>query len=140
MSYWLLKTEPHVFSWENLKKLKKGDSEIWDGVRNFQARNFLREMKSGDLALIYHSGKDREVMGIAKVVKGAFPDPTAKEGDWSAVKVSALQELKKPVSLKEIKANEKLKGMLLVRQSRLSVMPVQSKEFETILKIGETKI
>ena len=132
MAYWLLKTEPGTYSWENLVKDKK---TIWDGVRNFQARNNLKAMKKGDLAFIYHSGDDKSVMGVAKIAKEQFPDPTDK--DWVSVELVPHKKLKRPVSLSEIKANKRLAEMILVRVSRLSVQPVKEEEFERVVAISE---
>src|SRR4051794_9910286 len=133
MQYWLVKQEPTDFSWDDF--VKEGQTS-WTGVRNFQARNNLRTMKKGEAVLFYHSGEEKRVVGIANVAKEAYSDPTAKEGDWSAVGLAPKRPLKQPVSLAEIKANGSLKDMVLVKNSRLSVMPVSSKQFETILKMA----
>jgi predicted RNA-binding protein with PUA-like domain len=130
---WLVKQEPETYSWEDLVRYGKTD---WTGVRNFQARNNLRQMKAGDRVLFYHSGSGKCVVGIAEVAKAAYPDPTAGDPQWIAVDIKPLKPLKRTVSLEEIKANAKLQEMLLVRQSRLSVMPVTKEEFETIVKLG----
>lgn len=132
MNYWLVKSDPETYSWHNLVKDKK---TTWDGVRNYAARIHLRAMKKGDPVLVYHSNLG-EVAGIAEVIKEAFADPTAKEGDWVAVDLKALKSLKKPVPLSEIKSNKKLKDMLLLKISRLSVMPVQKEEFDEIMKMS----
>lgn len=136
-NHWLVKQEPTAYPWEQLVKDK---STTWDGVRNYQARNNLRAMKKDDLVLFYHSVIGKEVVGVAKVSKEHFPDTTAEKGDWSAVEIKALQELSEPVSLEIIKADDQLQEMLLVRNSRISVMPVTSKEFNRILKLGKTKL
>lgn len=133
MKYWLVKTEPNNYSWEDLKRDK---STIWDGVRNYQARNFIREMKKGDRVLVYHSVKAREVVGLAEVTKGPYPDPTATKGDWSVVDLKAVDDLPHPVSLAEIKAEQNLQDFLLVRNSRLSVMPVSEKQYKAIMKLS----
>jgi predicted RNA-binding protein with PUA-like domain len=136
MQYWLVKSEPDTFSYEKLEKEK---STVWDGVRNYAARNNLKAMKKGDLALFYHSNEGKEVVGIAKVLKEFYPDPTAKEGDWVVVELGPHKKLKKPISLKFIKTDKILKGMELVRLSRLSVSPVKKEEFDRILELSETK-
>ncbi|HEY4655413.1 MAG TPA: EVE domain-containing protein [Cyclobacteriaceae bacterium] len=134
MNYWLIKSEPGTYAWDDLVKDKE---TIWDGIRNFQARNNLKAMKKGDQAFFYHSGDDKAIVGIATVTGEHFPDPKASE--WTAVKVSAKKGLKKPVSLAQIKADKRLNNMVLVRASRLSVQPVLPQEFEIILKLSETK-
>lgn len=133
MNHWLVKQEPSDFSWS---QFVKDGTTAWTGVRNFQARNFLRAMKKDDQVLFYHSGEGKEVVGIACVKKEAYPDPTAKEGDWVAVDLVPVKPLNKSVPLSEIKKDTKLKNLLLVRQSRLSVMPVAVEEFERILELG----
>lgn len=132
MNYWLLKTEPDTFSWETL--LKEGTS-MWDGVRNFQARNNIRKMKKGDIAFFYHSGKDPGIVGLAEVVKEHYPDPTAKEGDWLVVDVKPVRKFKRFVSLQEVKQQPTLKDMYLVRSPRLSVQPVTADEYAYILDL-----
>jgi len=132
MNYFLVKSEPETYSWSQLVKDGK---TIWEGVRNFAARIHLRSMKTGDLVLFYHSGEDKSVMGIAKVVKEFYQDPTTKE-DWSAVDLAPEKPLKKPVTLSAIKAEKKLQNIYLVRQGRLSVMPLGKEEFELIVKMG----
>jgi predicted RNA-binding protein with PUA-like domain len=132
MDYWLVKQEPTDYSWDQFVKEK---TAAWTGVRNFQARNFLKQMKTGDLVLFYHSGEEKHVVGIGKVNKEAYPDPTAEEGDWVCVDLKAEQSLKKPISLAEIKKDSKLKDIALVRQSRLSVMPLKAAEYERILEL-----
>lgn len=137
MNYWLVKSEPDVYSYEQLVKEGRGQ---WDGVRNYQARNNLRAMKVGDLCFFYHSNIGLEVVAIAEVVREHYPDPTATKGDWSCVQLAPLKPLKRAVSLKEIKAKPELQDLLLVRNARLSVMPVSSDEFFTILSMGETDL
>jgi predicted RNA-binding protein with PUA-like domain len=132
-SYWLVKQEPSTYSFEQLVREKRA---CWDGVRNFQARNNLAKMRVGDRALFYHSGEAREVVGIAEVAREAYPDPTAKEPRWVAVDLVPVRPLKKPVSLEQIKATPALRTIALVRQSRLSVMPLAAAEFEAIVKLG----
>ncbi|MFN7952669.1 MAG: EVE domain-containing protein [bacterium] len=134
MNHWLLKSEPDAYSWDELVRQKRG---VWDGVRNFQARNNLRAMKVGDLALFYHSVSERRVVGVARVVREAYPDPTAKEGDWSVVEVVPHQALAFPVTLDVIKADPLLGEMAIVRQSRLSVAPVTKPQFDRILSLGK---
>jgi predicted RNA-binding protein with PUA-like domain len=135
MAYWLLKSEPHAWSWDQQKAEARKGAE-WDGVRNFQARNNMRAMKKGDLGFFYHSGEDRCVVGIVKVVKEAHPDSTDGTGQWECVDVAAVADLPKPVTLAEIKANPKFKDMVLARVSRLSVQPVSSQEWSMICKLG----
>jgi predicted RNA-binding protein with PUA-like domain len=137
MQYWLVKQEPGDYSWFDLEK---DGRTAWTGVRNFQARINLRAMKKGDLAFFYHSGEEKQVVGIAKVLKEAYPDATATEGDWVAVDVGPVKALKKPVTLAGIKAQKQLQEMKVVRQSRLSVSPVTRSQFEQILRLGETSL
>ncbi|PZV85257.1 putative RNA-binding protein with PUA-like domain [Algoriphagus aquaeductus] len=132
MNYWMVKTEPSSYSWEDLLSKKE---EIWDGVRNYQARNFLKEMKLGDPVLVYHSGKDRAVVGLAEVSEEAFPDP--KDADWVAVRLKAKSSLPKSVSLQAIKEEDRLSEMLMLRQSRLSVMSVTQAEFELLMRLSK---
>lgn len=134
MNYWLVKSEPDKYSWEQFEKDKK---TMWDGVRNFAARNNLRAMKKGDLVFWYHSNEGKEIVGIAKVEKEHYADPTAKEGDWSVVDLKPFKKLKKFVSLEQIKADKKLQNMDLVRLSRLSVGKVTQAEFDHILSLAE---
>jgi predicted RNA-binding protein with PUA-like domain len=134
MNYWLVKSEPGTYSWENLVQDKK---TTWDGVRNFQARNNLKAMKKGDLALFYHSNEGKAVIGISKIVKEAYPDP--KDKDWVVVDLGVHKKLKNPVSLAQVKATKKLADMVLVRVSRLSVQPVKPEEFDLILALSEEK-
>jgi predicted RNA-binding protein with PUA-like domain len=137
MAYWLMKSEPETWSWDQQKNEGRKGAE-WDGVRNFQARNNMRKMKKGDLALFYHSGEERAVVGIVKVVREAHPDSTDPTGQWECVDVAAVKALPKPVTLAQIKANPKLKDMVLVRVSRLSVQPVSPQEWSIICKLGGT--
>ena len=132
MNYFLVKSEPETYSWQQLVKDGK---TMWEGVRNYAARIHLRAMKNGDLVLFYHSGEDKAVFGIAKVVKEAYQDPTTTE-DWSVVDIAPVNALKKSVSLSAIKAEKKLKNIYLVRQGRLSVMPLGKEEFELIVRMG----
>lgn len=132
--YWLVKQEPSSYSWDNFREEGR---TAWTGVRNYTARNNLRKMKMKDEVLFYHSGEDKAVVGIARVVREAYPDNTAKEGDWCAVDLEPVKALRRPVALHEIKSNPRLKEMILVRQSRLSVMPATRDEFEIILKLGQ---
>lgn len=132
MNYFLVKSEPETYSWQQFSKDGK---TMWEGVRNYAARIHLRAMKTGDLVLFYHSGEERSVMGISKVVKEAYQDPTTKE-DWSVVDLAVHSALHKPVPLSAIKAEKKLKNIYLVRQGRLSVMPLEKNEFDLIVKMG----
>ncbi|SEG47022.1 EVE domain-containing protein [Algoriphagus boritolerans] len=132
MNYWMVKTEPSSYSWEDFSE--KGE-DVWDGVRNYQARNFLKEMQQGDPVLFYHSGKDKAVVGVAEVSAAAFPDP--KDEAWVAVGLKVKQALKNPVTLETIKAEDGLSEMLMLRQSRLSVMSVTKEEFNIILNLSK---
>jgi predicted RNA-binding protein with PUA-like domain len=133
MNYWLVKSEPEKYSWE---RLNKEGRTFWDGVRNYQARNNLREMKEGDLVLFYHSQEGKEVVGIAKVVKESYQDPTTTDPNWVVVDIAPVEALKKPVTLEQIKADEKLQNIHLVRQGRLSVMGLKREEFDHIVALG----
>ena len=133
MKYWLLKSEPDAWSWDN--QVKEGTS-MWDGVRNYQARNNLKEMKKNDLCFFYHSVTERSIVGIVKVVKEYYPDPTDKTGRFVVVDVKATKKLKNPVSLDQIKENNKLQDIALVKQSRLSVMPLKKTEWDIIIKMS----
>ncbi len=133
INYWLLKSEPDAWSWDN--QVKEGAS-MWDGVRNYQARNNLKEMKKNDLCFFYHSVKERSIVGIVKVVKEYYPDPTDKTGRFVVVDVKAIKKLKNPVSLDQIKENSKLQDIALVKQSRLSVMPLKKTEWDIIIKMS----
>ena len=134
-SFWLVKQEPSSYSWSDL--VAEGQTS-WTGVRNYAARNNLRKMRKGDEVLFYHSGEEKAVVGIAKVMRTAYRDSTAKEGDWSAVDLASVKPLRRPVTLREIKSNPRLTEIALVRQSRLSVMPLAESEFREILKIATT--
>jgi predicted RNA-binding protein with PUA-like domain len=134
MNYWLVKQEPAKYSWQQFLKDKV---TLWEGVRNYQARNNLRAMKKGDPVLFYQSVEDPSVVGICEVAKESYPDPTAKEGDWVVVDLKAKETLKKPVTLAEVKANKKLKDIALVRQGRLSVMALKREEYDEILKMSK---
>lgn len=134
MNHWLLKSEPVKYSWERMQKDKK---TFWDGVRNYQARNNLKEMKKGDLCLFYHSNEGKEVVGIVKVVKEFYQDPTTDDPNWVVVDVAPFKALKKPVTLEQIKADKRLSNIALVRQGRLSVMPLTNVEFDVILELSE---
>lgn len=135
MGYWLLKSEPDDWSWDQQKKEGRKGAE-WGGVRNYQARNNMRAMKKGDLGFFYQTGEEKRVVGIVKVVKEAHPDSTDDTGLWECVDVAAVTDLPKPVTLAEIKANAKLKDMVLVRVSRLSVQPVSPQEWSIICGLG----
>lgn len=132
-NFWLLKQEPSSYSWSDF--VAEGETS-WTGVRNFAARNNLRRMQKSDEVLFYHSGDEKAVIGIAKVTRTAYPDPSAKEGDWSTIDLAPIKPLRLPVTLREIKGNSQLKGIALVRQSRLSVMPLSEAEFREIAKMG----
>jgi len=131
--FWLVKQEPSAYSWADLVKDEKTQ---WTGVRNYTARNNLREMKKGDTVLFYHSVVGKEIMGVARVVRESYPDSTAAEGDWSAVDLAPEKALPRPVTLEEIKQNSKLKEMALLRLSRLSVQPVTRAQFEEIVRMA----
>ena len=131
MNYWLLKTEPDTFSWSDLVRDKKAS---WDGVRNFQARKNIKEMKKGDIALIYHTGGEKAVVGLSKVLGDSYPEP--KDADWLAIDIAPDKALKRPVSLSEIKADKRLANMVLVRAARLSVQPVTAEEFDMIMELS----
>ena len=132
-NYWLVKSEPNAYSWSDLVKEKKTS---WTGVRNFTARNNLRSMRVGDEVLFYHSVTEKAVVGIAKVVRDAYPDPTGKEGDWTTVDLVPIKPLRHPVTLDQIKARRPLKNISLVRQSRLSVHALTAAEFREILRLA----
>ncbi|WP_316806432.1 EVE domain-containing protein [Pedobacter agri] len=133
MNHWLVKSEPFKYSWE---KFNEDGRTFWDGVRNYQARNNLREMKEGDLVLFYHSNEGKNVVGIAKVVKEFYQDPTTDDKNWVVVDLSPVETLKKPVTLEQIKAEPSLADISLIRQGRLSVMPLKATEFDKILEMG----
>ena len=133
MNHWLVKSEPFKYSWE---KFNEDGRTFWDGVRNYQARNNLKAMKEGDLVLFYHSNEGKNVVGIAKVVKEFYQDPTTDDANWVVVDLSPVETLKNPVSLEQIKAEPSLTDISLVRQGRLSVMPLKAEEFDKILEMG----
>jgi predicted RNA-binding protein with PUA-like domain len=139
MAYWLVKSEPGSWSWE--QQVKSGaKGEAWTGVRNFQAKSNLMKMKKGDRAFFYHSGEDKAVVGTVEIVREHYPDPSAKKGEpWVVVNVKAIAPAKKPVTLAAIKAEPKLKDMVLVRNSRLSVQPVTAEEWKLVCKMGGLK-
>ena len=132
MAYWLFKSEPDTWSWD--QQTAKGDTgEEWDGVRNYQARNFMREMKIGDQGFFYHSQKTREIVGIVEVIADAHPDSTTDDDRWECVDIKAVAPLARPVTLDEIKADDRLSDMVLVKNSRHSVQPVTDAEWDIIL-------
>lgn len=133
MNYWLVKSEPFKYSWE---KFTQEGHTFWDGVRNFQARNNLKAMKEGDLVLFYHSNEGKCVVGIAKIVKEAYQDPTTEDVNWVVVDLCPVETLKKPVTLEQIKADDRLKDISLVKQGRLSVMSLKAEEFDRILELS----
>jgi predicted RNA-binding protein with PUA-like domain len=137
MSFWLIKSEPFVFSFSDLQR---DGFSMWDGVRNYGARNFLRAMESEDILLFYHSNEGLEIVGIAKVLHPAYPDPTAEKGDWSAIDIVPVKKLNKAVTLKEIKQHPELQDIGLIKQSRLSVMPITDVQFDIIMQLAETKL
>jgi predicted RNA-binding protein with PUA-like domain len=139
MAYWLLKTEPEEFSWDDqVKRGKKG--ETWSGVRNFKARSYLKEMKKGEKFFFYHTGDEKQVVGIGEIAAAFFPDPTAAKGEpWVAVTTTALEPLPKPVTLAAVKAESKLKDMALAKYGRLSVQPVTAEEWKLVCKMGGMK-
>ena len=134
MNYWLVKTEPDSYSWDDLARDKK---TVWDGVRNFQARSHMKKMEKNDVVFVYHTGDEKAIAGLAKVSKAASPDP--KEPDWVVVELAAQKPLKKQISLAQIKSDKRLSDMVLVRASRLSVQPVKPAEYELIIELSETK-
>jgi len=135
MNYWLVKSEPTVWSFNDQKKAgSKGT--VWDGVRNYQAANYLKQMKSGELCFFYHSNEDKKIIGIVKIIKPAFIDPTDKDRKFVAVKVAYYKDLIEPVSLADIKENKQISHLPLIKQSRLSVMPIDSKSWKIICKMG----
>ena len=137
MQYWLVKSEPEAYAWETFLQRKKTD---WTGVRNFAARNHLRAMRKGDWVLFYASVTTKAVLGEAEVTREAFLDETAKEGDWSAIELTALRSLAVPVTLAQIKAEPALANIMLVRQGRLSVLPLTKAEYAAIIKLGEGRL
>ena len=136
MNHWLVKSEPFKYSWDQFVKDKKA---VWDGVRNYAARNNMRAMKKGDLLFFYHSNEGLEIVGIAKVVKEAYQDPTTEDTAWSVVEIAPFKKLKKPVTLAQIKADKQLANMQIIKLSRLSVSAVTPTEFDRILAISEIK-
>ena len=139
MNYWLFKSEPNTWGWDD--QVAKGDAgEEWDGVRNYQARNFMRQMKLGDLGFFYHSMKEKSVVGIVEVIAEAHPDSTTEDSRWECVDIKAVRPFVEPVSLDQIKAEEQLAEMVLVKNSRLSVQPVSSEEWRLICRMGKTDL
>ena len=136
-SYWLVKSEPFKYSWD---QFVKDGSTYWDGVRNYTARNNLQAMKKGDLVLYYHSNEGKEVVGVAKVTKESYPDPTTDDERWVVVDLTPVKPLKEPVTLAQVKSDRSLAKIPLVTQSRLSVMPLEKKAFDKILTLGQTKV
>jgi len=136
MAWFLVKSDPDTYAWADLVRDKKTP---WDGVKSFEARNHLRAMEKGDLVLFYHSGDERSVVGIAKVVRTAYPDPTATDGDWSAVDIAPVKKLAQPVTLAQIKADAKLSDFALIKRGRLSVVPATRVQFDRVLQLGKTK-
>ena len=137
MQHWLVKQEPEKYPWTQFVKDK---GTYWDGVRNYQARNNLRAMKKGDLVMYYHSVSEKAVVGMAMVTREAYPDPTAKEGDWSVVDLKPVKAMAEPVTLERVKDDAKLTEIALIKQSRLSVMPLRAREFRRVLQLGKTKL
>jgi predicted RNA-binding protein with PUA-like domain len=133
MHYWIIKTEPSTYSWD--KFVAEGKS-MWEGVRNYQARNNMMAMKLGDLVLFYHSNEGKEIVGMAKVTKEHYPDPTTDDPRWVVVELEPVQQFKKPVTLAMLKADERFAHVSLVRQGRLSVLPIKREEFDLILGLG----
>jgi predicted RNA-binding protein with PUA-like domain len=138
MNYWLFKSEPEAWSWDQQKKEGTKGAE-WDGVRNYQARNVMRKMKKGDLGFFYHSGDEKRIVGVVEVVAQAHPDSTDGTGTWECVDVAAVADVPKPVTLAEIKAQPGLKEMVLVNNSRLSVQPVTAKEWSAVSRLAGLK-
>lgn len=136
MAYWLVKSEPFKYSWEQFEKDKQ---TMWDGVRNYAARNHLKSMKKGEEVLFYHSNEGTEIVGIAKVVKEFYPDPTTEEDAWVVVDLKPFKKIKRPVTLAQVKADKRLTNMALVRLGRLSVQPVTESEWEVIMELGGMK-
>ncbi len=133
MNYWLVKSEPFVYSWDDFTA---AGVAVWEGVRNYQARNNLRSMQLGDMVLFYHSNEGMCVVGLARVSKEHYPDPTTDDPRWSVVELEPIEAFKRPVTLREIKANNRLQNIALIKHSRLSVMPVGPEEFDIILNLG----
>lgn len=137
MNHWLVKSEPEAYSWATLVKDK---TTAWTGVRNFQARNNLRAMNRGDFVLFYHSVSDKQIVGVARVTKEAYPDITAKEGDWSCVDLAPVKKLARPVTLDELKKDDGLRELPLLKQSRLSVTPLTKAQFERVMTLSATRL
>lgn len=138
MRYWLFKSEPSTWSWQD--QIDKGETgEEWDGVRNYQARNFMREMQLGDRGFFYHSQKEKSVVGIVEVCAEAHPDSTTEDDRWDCVDIKAVRPFEQPVSLDQIKSDPRLEEMILVRNSRLSVQPVTEAEWQLICALGQTE-
>jgi predicted RNA-binding protein with PUA-like domain len=138
MAHWLLKTEPETFSWDDqMKKGARGES--WTGVRNWTARNHLVAMKLGEHAFFYHTGDEKQIVGVVEILREAYPDPTDPEGKFKTVDIKAVTAMPKPVTLAQIKANPRLKDMVLVKQARLSVQPVTDEEWRTVCTMGGMK-
>ena len=136
-SFWIVKQEPSQYSWQ---QFEKDGSTYWDGVRNYQARNNLKAMKKGDKVLFYHSVIGKEIVGIAKVTRESYPDPTTDDKRWVVVDLKPIKAFKAPVSLEIIKTHKELSDIPLIKQSRLSVMPIKKKDFQTLLKLGKTSL
>lgn len=136
-NYWLMKSEPYKYSWDDLKR---DGRTYWDGVRNYGARNNLKAMKRGDLVLYYHSNEGKEVVGIAKIIKESYQDPTTEDERWVVVDIKPVKEMKNSVSLSTVKADPSLEDMALVKQARLSVQPVTQREFKRVLLLGDTSL
>ena len=136
-SFWIIKQEPSQYNW---KQFEKDRETYWDGVRNYQARNNLKKMKKGDNLLFYHSVVGKEIVGIAEVTREAYPDPTTDDERWVVVDLKPIKPFKVPVTLEEIKAHKELSEIALIKQARLSVMPITKKEFQILLKLGKTKL
>ena len=136
-SFWIIKQEPSQYNW---KQFEKDKETYWDGVRNYQARNNLKKMKKGDNLLFYHSVVGKEIVGIAEVTREAYPDPTTDDERWVVVDLKPIKPFKVPVTLEEIKTHKELSEIALIKQARLSVMPITKKEFQILLKLGKTKL
>ena len=136
-SFWIIKQEPSQYNW---KQFEKDRETYWDGVRNYQARNNLKKMKKGDNLLFYHSVVGKEIVGIAEVTRESYPDPTTDDDRWVVVDLKPIKPFKVPVTLEEIKAHKELSEIALIKQARLSVMPITKKEFQILLKLGKTKL
>ncbi len=136
-SFWIIKQEPSQYSWAQFEKDRE---TYWDGVRNYQARNNLKNMRKGDNLLFYHSVVGKEIVGIAEVTREAYPDPTTDDERWVVIDLKPIKPFKVPVTLEEIKAHKELSEIALIKQARLSVMPITKKEFQILLKMGKTKL